>query len=307
MKWSRNMTDSDLRAIGGKEMSIDTTGGRLFCRVVGKGKGDPLILIHGGPGFTHDYLWPLSALGDDRPVVFYDQLDSGRSDRVGDPALWTVERFAGEVEIVRRALGFDRYFILGHSWGGTVAAEVATSRPTGLKGCILASPLLSTPQWLADNNEYLKNLPEPYRDVLVSKDPQPEEKVAEATDVFYRRHFCRLETWPEELVYSSDQLNKDLYRYMWGDAEFEATGTLLDYDITGRLPQIQCPTLVMCGELDEAAPASMKRFAALIPGAQVQVFANASHNAHLEAEAEYVASVRSFLASLDEAAVRQVS
>jgi proline-specific peptidase len=130
---------------------VAVRGGQVWYRINGarhvvEGKL-PLLVIHGGPGFSHHYLLALTALADDRPVIFYDQLDSGNSQRRGDPANWTVERFVSEVDEVRAALGLDRLIVLGSSWGGTVAAEYAITRPAGLVGLVLASPLISTPRW----------------------------------------------------------------------------------------------------------------------------------------------------------------
>lgn len=283
------------------ETFVETDSGRLFCRVAGRGLGTPLIVIHGGPGFTHDYLLQLSVLGEDRSVIFYDQLDCGRSDRVHSKDLWVVERFASEIDDIRSALRLQEFAVLGHSWGGTIAAEIAVSRPAGLKACILASPLLNTSQWVSDNAIYLAALPEPARTVLAAPSRYAPEEVASATDMFYRHHFFRRGAWPDELSYSYEHLNHALYNYMWGTSEFAATGTLLGYDVTARLPLIECPTLLTCGEFDEAAPATIRRLAATIPDARTEVFANASHNPHIEATDTYADVVREFLASVDNA------
>jgi proline iminopeptidase len=123
---------------------VAVEGGRVWYRVNGiehfaEGKM-PLLVIHGGPGFSHHYLLTLTDLADERPVILYDQLDSGNSDRPGDPANWTVERFVDEVDHVRNALGLDRLVVLGSSWGGSVAASYASRQPPGLAGLVLASP-----------------------------------------------------------------------------------------------------------------------------------------------------------------------
>ena len=102
---------------------VAVPGGRVWYKVVGSGSGTPLLLLHGGPGATSHYLEPLSALGDERPVIFYDQLGCGRSDRPSDTNLWRVERFVEELKMVRQTLGLRRLHILGHSWGAMLAAE----------------------------------------------------------------------------------------------------------------------------------------------------------------------------------------
>src|SRR5919206_2191398 len=92
---------------------VDVPGGRVWYRIAGGGAGMPLLCLHGGPGFCHDYIERLAELGDERPVVFYDQLGCGRSERPDDPSLWRVERSVAELEAVRRALGLDRLHVFG--------------------------------------------------------------------------------------------------------------------------------------------------------------------------------------------------
>jgi proline-specific peptidase len=129
-------------------------------------------------------------------VILYDQLDSGNSDRPGDPANWRVDRFVDEVDHVRNALGLDRLVVLGSSWGGSVAASY------GLAGLVLASPLISTERWIADNTEYREQLPEGTQKILgeheaarTTDSPEYQEAVME----FYTRHLNRMDPWPEEL------------------------------------------------------------------------------------------------------------
>jgi proline-specific peptidase len=280
---------------------VGVRGGQVWYRINGarhavEGKL-PLLVIHGGPGFSHHYLLALTELANDRPVVFYDQLDSGNSERPGDPANWTVERFVSEVDDVRAALGFDRLIVLGSSWGGTVAAEYPITRPAGLVGLVLASPLISTPRWIADNTAYRKKLPADVQKVLDEHEAagttgSPEYQ--EAVMVFYRRHLCRVEPWPDEVNRAFELANFDLYVTMWGNTEFNATGTLKDYDASARLHRIQTPTLFTCGEFDEATPAACKEFAALVPNGQAEVIPDASHMAFVEQPEPYMAIVRAF-------------
>ena len=133
---------------------LSVTGGMVWYRVVGADDddddGDPLVLLHGGPGFPSDYLAPLAALGQERPVVFYDQLGCGRSGRPIDGGLWRLERFVAELDSVLAGLNVTRYHLLGHSWGAMLALDHALGRPTGLRSLILASPPLSLRRWRAD-------------------------------------------------------------------------------------------------------------------------------------------------------------
>lgn len=134
------------------ERFIPVVGGRVWCRIAGIGDRIPLLALHGGPGIPHDYLEPLVEVADERPVVFYDQLGCGRSDRPDDPSLWQIGRFVAEVSQVREALGLARVQILGHSWGTILAADYALHQPLGLVSLVLASPALSVPQTNCGDN-----------------------------------------------------------------------------------------------------------------------------------------------------------
>jgi proline iminopeptidase len=284
---------------------VAVEGGRVWYRLNGSrhfAQGEvPLLVIHGGPGFSHHYLLTLTALADERPVIFYDQLDSGNSDRPGDPANWTVERFVDEVDHVRNALGLHRLVVLGSSWGGSVAAAYASRRPPGLAGLVLASPLISTERWIADNTAYREQLPAETQKILDEHEAAGTADSAEyqeAVMAFYTRHLNRMDPWPEELNRSFELANFDLYVTMWGNTEFNATGTLKDFDVSDDLGRIEAPTLMICGEHDEATPAACRDFAAKIPDARVEIVEGASHTAHLEQRDAYMAKLRAFLAGI---------
>src|ERR1700754_330251 len=126
------MTANTQSKVTAGERFIEVPGGQVWVNVVGSGGGVPLILLHGGPGGGHDYLEPLAALADDRPVIFYDQLGCGKSDRPDDPALWTMDRFVDELSAVRQALGLGRVHLYGHSWGGWLAIEYLLHHAQGV-------------------------------------------------------------------------------------------------------------------------------------------------------------------------------
>ena len=282
---------------------VGVDGGRIWYRVNGEPDSAkvPLLVIHGGPGMSHHYLLPFTDLADERPVILYDQLDCGNADRPDDPANWRVERFVAEVDAVRTALDLQRVCILGNSWGGTIAAEYAITKPGGLVGLVLSSPLLSAPRWVADNAIYRRQLPARVREVLDEHEAGGTthgEAYQAAVGEFYSRHFNRMQPWPPELGQTFDVLNSRLYESMWGNTEFNATGTLKRYDATARLGCIETPTLYACGEFDESTPAACEEFCALTPEAELEIVADSSHTAFLERRAHYMSIVRRFLASL---------
>src|SRR4051812_41116509 len=148
-------------ALAPGEGMLTVPGGRIWYHVVGSGPGTPLLLIHGGPGGRSCAMRELGALGDDRPVIFYDQLGTGRSERPGDTTFWNLPHFVAEVAAIRQQLGLRELHLLGHSWGGTVAAEyVLTHGSSGVRSLTLAAPLLSTSRWLADARELVSQLPD---------------------------------------------------------------------------------------------------------------------------------------------------
>ncbi len=126
---------------------VDVEGGRVWFRIVGSGNATPLVLLHGGPGAPSHYLNPLEQISEDRPVIFYDQLGAGRSDRPTDTTLWRVDRFVDELAQLRSALGLDEVHILGHSWGAMLAMDYMLTEPDGVKSIIFASPALNVKRW----------------------------------------------------------------------------------------------------------------------------------------------------------------
>jgi len=298
---SASLNTDDIARVTEGEGRVAVQGGEIWYKIVGTGSGAPLIVIHGGPGFSHDYMVPVEALGRDRPVIFYDQLDCGKSDQPGDPGNWRIQRFVAEIESLRRELGLTKFHLLGHSWGGALAAEYAVGARNRVLGCVLASPLISTPRWMEDNRRWRKLLP---ADIQATLDRHEKagtvrsNEYQEAVQVFYERHLCRTLPWPAPLKASLDKGNFDLYVTMWGETEFLATGTLRDYDGTQNLPRIEAPTLFTCGEFNEAAPATMYRYSQLVRNAEVRVFNDASHTPHLEQTAAFNQAVAVFLNSI---------
>ena len=179
-------------------------GFRTWYRVVGApeepGKA-PVLVLHGGPGASHDYLEPLAALaGSGRRVVFYDQLGCGRSDRPHDPSLWTVGLFVEELAAVRSALGLSRVHLLGQSWGGMLAMEAALSLAPGLVSLVLADAPASMDLWVSEANRLRAGLPPEVQAVLRRHEEAGTTNAAEYQDaamVFTRRHVCRIDPFPE--------------------------------------------------------------------------------------------------------------
>jgi L-proline amide hydrolase len=294
-----------------REGFVPFRGFRTWYRVVGdlaqpEPAKFPLLVLHGGPGATHDYLEPLEELADTgRPIIFYDQLGCGNSDQPNDPSLWSVELFLEELAAVRQELGLDHIHLLGQSWGGMLAMEYALTQPVGLASLILASSLASIPRWIAEANRLRKELPQEVEQTLRHhEEAGTTDEVAyeEAMMVFYQRHVCRLDLRPEPWARTLAKLeaNPEVYNTMAGPSEFHVIGTLKEWDIRDRLGEIRLPTLVTSGRHDEATPTIAETVHRSIAGSEWVIFEQSSHMAHLEEEDEYRRVVEDFIGGVAE-------
>jgi proline-specific peptidase len=289
-----------------REGRIPFRGYETWYRAVGEGDLAPLLCLHGGPGATHLGQRPLERFAEaGRRVVFYDQLGCGRSSQPSDHSLWTVELFVAEVATVREALGLDRVHLLGSSWGGMLALEVALRGAPGLESLILSSTLPSTRLWVEEAVRLRAELPPEVRRTLeehetagTTGDPAYEAAVMD----FYHRHVCRLDPWPEIVNELMASLRKEVYETMWGPSEVYPTGTLKDWDVTSRLGEIRVPALVTCGRYDEATPRLAQVIADGITDAELVVFEQSAHIALLEETERYLEIVGGFLDRVDASA-----
>lgn len=276
----------------------------VWYRIVGereeRGKL-PLLCLHGGPGVPHDYLEPLEAMATTgRRVIFYDQLGCGNSDHPHNPSLWTVDLFVEEVGVVRRALGLDRIHLLGQSWGGMLAMQYALTQPAGLVSLIVASSPASMRLWVAEANRLRRELPSEVQQTLLKHEQAgttDDPAYQEAMMVFYRRHVCRLDPWPEcvNRAFEKLQQNPEVYNTMNGPSEFHVIGVIKDWDIVDRLGEMRVPTLVTSGRYDEATPAIAETVHRGIKGSEWVIFEHSAHLAHVEEPERYVQILEQFL------------
>jgi proline iminopeptidase len=282
---------------------IEVPGGPVWYRISGNGPGIPVLALHGGPGGTSCGFVRLEPLGDRRSIVRYDQLGSGRSGRPDDPSLWTVDRYVEELHAVRKALGLEQVHLLGHSWGASLAAAYVLKKGTdGIASVVFSSPLLSTPLWVRDANLQRSQLPDDVQRTLAQHEKAgttDSKEYLAASEVYYERHMYagkRIEA-PAECKGAPD--SQVVYEHMWGPQEFFATGTLLDFDLTARLHEIDVPVLFITGEFDEARPETVAGFQKLVPGAQFKVIPDAGHSTLSKKPEEYRSVLESFLESVE--------
>lgn len=281
------------------EGTIKVPGGNVWYTTIGEG-GIPLLCLHGGPGMSHDYIATLADLAQKRMVVFYDQLGCGRSDRPDDPSLWTLDRSVTEVVAVCEALGLERFHLFGNSWGGWLAAQYVLDGKPDLVSLIISSSPPSVERAVREMNELRRQLPADVQRVLDDHEARQFFDCPEYTAaimVFYKRHLCRMEQWPEGVEQAMGPgFGAGPYLTMWGPSEFgPVTGNLNGWDITARLGEIRVPTLLTVGRHDEMWPSHMADMQAGIPGSELVVFENSSHMAFQEEREAYMATVTRFL------------
>lgn len=301
----RQVTGITACPVPGSEQRVPAAGGTLYARANGPPGGQklPVLFLHGGPGGTHLGMVGALPLADTRGVILYDQLDCGLSDRPGDRANWTVDRYVSEIDAVRKAFALERFHLSGTSWGGTLALEYAARQPEGLESLILLSPLVSTRSWLDDAQVHIDQLPPEHQQAIAEarRTGNYESDAFMAADLFYvRRHLARERLSPLHLACQGrhDPLfNLALYLHMWGPSEFVVTGTLSDYDGEHLLPKVVAPTLIAGGEHDEARPATLREFARRMPDATYRMVPGSGHWVENDRPTEHLALLRSWLAN----------
>jgi proline iminopeptidase len=292
-------------------MFLTTSGNhKIFYTVYGGGDSLPLVVCNGGPGFAHQYMTPLAQLSEHRPVVLYDQLGSGYSDRPPDPSIFTIEYFVSELEQLGSHLEYSSFHLLGHSWGSVLAAEYALAYPHKVRSLILGSPCISLPNWNRDVKVLIARLsPEARRGVQHAR-ATGDYSTAEfqtALEEFDRKHLRGMPHNCTELVQSITHSGALLYTTMWGACEFIINGTLANYDGRLLLPRIACPTVYYCGRYDEATPRSLFEYASLTPKARLKVFPSSAHHPHLSERAAFRAWLAAELTAIDGGEFRAMS
>jgi L-proline amide hydrolase len=273
---------------------------------LGSGK-TPVVILHGGPGCTHDYVDSFKGLAaGGRAVVHYDQIGNGRSTHLRDkgPDFWTPALFLDELDNLLGHLGIAAaYHVVGQSWGGMLAAEHAVRQPKGLQGLVIADSPASMVLWLQEANRLRDELPVEVQATLLKHEKAGttgSPDYAKAMRVFYDRHVCRV-PWPPEVARTFAAIEDDptVYHTMNGPSEFHVVGTLKNWSIIDRLDRILAPTLLISGRHDEATKATVQPYADRIKDVRWVVFEDSSHMPHVEETERCLQVVGEFLARQD--------
>jgi proline iminopeptidase len=279
---------------------IAVEGGEVATYSFGTGT-EVLLLANGGPGLPCDYLRDShSHLADkDWRVVTWDQLGVGRSDRPNDMSLWTIERYARELEAVRTGLGLGRVHLLGQSWGGWLAIEYAVTFPDGIKSLVLSNTAGDLPHLVLELNRLRSALGTETVTMMLRREAEgtighPEYKAA--VELLNWRHVHRMEAIPPALKRSIDGMVFDIYNVMQGPNEFVYSGNLKNWNRIPDMHRIEAPTLIIVGEHDELTPACAMRMHQVLPASRIHVFPNCSHSTCFEDPEAYFDVLEGFLA-----------
>ena len=307
-----NTGRDDVLAGGVKMIPINTPKGmfRVWTKRVGNNPRIKVLLLHGGPGSTHEYLEAFDSFFPREGIEYYhyDQLGSAYSDQPNEPDLWELPRFVEEVEQVRSALGLtrDNFVLLGQSWGGLLAMEYALKYQHNLKGLVISNMMASIPAYIRYAETVLmpamdqKALAE-IKKIESAKDYQNPRYQELLMPNFYVKHFLRLpfDQWPDPVTRAMKHLNQSIYVPMQGPSELSASGKLEKWDRTADLPKIAVPTLAIGARYDTMDPKHMEMMASKVQKGRYLYCPNGSHLAIYDDQQTYMNGVVHFLRDVD--------
>ncbi len=305
-----NYGDSGVQSAGVRMIPIKTPVGQfnVWSKRFGSNPKIKVLLLHGGPAMTHEYMECFETFFQREGFEFYeyDQLGSYYSDQPKDSSLWTTERFVEEVEQVRQAIGADssNFYILGNSWGGILAMEYALKYQLHLKGLLVANMMASIPEYGKYAQDVLaKQLkPEVLQEIraIEAKGDYSNPRYMELLiPNFYKEHLCRLEEWPDGFNRSMKHMNSEIYVMMQGPSEFGVAGRLLNWDIKNRLKEIAVPTLMIGAKHDTMDPKAMEEQSKLVQKGRYLFCPNGSHLAMWDDQQVFMKGVIQFIKDVD--------
>jgi len=291
---------------------IETSKGtfHVWTKRIGNNPRVKVLLLHGGPGFSHEYLEAFDSYfpGAGIEYYYYDQLGSFFSDQPDEPDLWDLPRFVEEVETVRKALGLgpDNFYLFGQSWGGLLATEYALKYQQNLKGLIISNMVASIPLY----NEYAKNVIFPQMDPAVLAEIKKLEATGDTGNPrymgllipnHYEKHVCRFPSaeWPDPFKRAMKHVNPKVYVPMQGPSELGASGKLERWDRMADLSKIAVPTLMIGARYDTMDPALMKKMAGMVKRGRYLECPNGSHLAMYDDQKTYFAGLIRFIQDVD--------
>jgi len=303
--------DSALGSGGVKMISVNTPAGifKVWTKRFGNNPRIKILLLHGGPAMTHEYMECFESFFPKQGFEFYeyDQLGSYYSDQPKDSSLWTTARFVEEVEQVRQAIGADssNFYLLGNSWGGILAMEYALKYQSHLKALIVANMMASCPAYGRYAAEVLSKQMDPkvlseVKALEAKGDYSNPRYMQLLIPNFYHEHLCRLTEWPDGFNRALKHANEEIYVMMQGPSEFGISGRLANWDITGRLGEIRVPTLMIGAKFDTMDPRAMEAQSKMVRHGRYLYCPNGSHLSMWDDQQVFMHGVIGFIKDVDE-------
>lgn len=278
-------------------------GYQTYYRIVGEcreGK-KPILLLHGGPGSTHNYFEVLDCLAEEgRAVISYDQIGCGKSFVENRPDLWTQETWMNELAALRNYLELEELHILGQSWGGMMAIVYACDYdPKGVKSLILSSANPSASLWAKEQHRMIRFLPQELQDAIREAEELGDfssEAYRKADEVFMLRHAAgKPDPNGPECLYREKKSGKEAYQVAWGPSEFNPTGSLASFEYLDKMKEITQPVLITSGINDLCTPVIAKAMYDAVPGSRWELFDRSRHAPFVEETEKYAEILNGWL------------
>jgi proline iminopeptidase len=306
-----NLEEGEVKAGGVKLIPVQTPVGtfKVWTKRFGNNPKIKVLLLHGGPAFTHEYMEAFESFFPKEEIEFYeyDQLGSYYSDQPTDSSLWTLDRFVEEVEQVRKALGLnkDNFYLLGNSWGGMLGMQYALKYQDNLKGLIIANMMSSCSEYGKYAEEVLAKQIDPQvlaevRAIEAKGDFSNPRYMELLMPNFYAKHLCRLPEWPDGVNRAFKHYNNTIYTMMQGPSEFGVGGRLAKWDIRDRLKEIKVPTLTIGAKYDTMDPEHMKWMSTQVQKGRYLYCPNGSHLSMWDDQAVFMTGVVSFIKDVND-------
>ncbi len=283
---------------------LDVNGGKIWYEVIGEGDNTPILLLHGGPGYPSYYLNPLKALAHNRSVIMFDQLGCGRSDKLVDTTLMTIDAHVAQTQKLIEHLKIKELIIYGHSWGTMLGTEYYDKFPDGIKALILGSPCIDLTMWQRDADTLMSILPDTIKSTLrlsMENIVPDSSKLKDAIDYYYNQYYTRKHPLSKDILKADSAWYRSpiVYKYMWGLDEYFVNGTLHGYDGKDILRKISVPVLYITGEYDAARPSTVKKYQEITLNSKLEIIKGAGHQTQNDNPEAEIKIIESFLYELE--------
>ncbi|MRW84890.1 proline iminopeptidase-family hydrolase [Pseudoduganella sp. FT26W] len=292
-----------IRTAGVKMVPVVGGKYKVWTKKIGSGP-IKVLLLHGGPGFTHEYLEAMESFLPQAGIemYYYDQLGCGNSDQPDDPSLWTLPRYLEEVEEVRKGLGLEKFVLYGHSWGGMLGIEYALHHQQHLRGLVISNMTAGIQSLLKHLDGIKRQLPPATQAKLQALEAKEAYDSPEYEQIMmeelYPKVICRTAPWPDAVDRTFRHANLKIYNQMQGKSEFLVTGNMKDWERWDRLHEIKVRSLTIGSTYDEMDPEDMRKMARLMPNARSVICEQGSHLCMWDAQAFYFEHLLKFLKSV---------